>query len=67
MIQNPSSTLAAVLVGDVVSAEHWRDSDDCTHIKLTYADGKNLWLMPDGSRFRYEIDNLDQPIHARVQ
>jgi hypothetical protein len=52
----PSSTLAAVLQGEIASAEHWRDEKG-TVMVLKYVGGKSVNLRPnsDGRRLDFSV------------
>jgi hypothetical protein len=59
-MHNPSSTLAGLLVGPVVKVEHYRQNER-TELKMEYADGRVLWLWPNGQRFSW----VDIPANDR--
>ena len=50
MTENLSSTLAAIVVGTIVSATHERDAWDRSWLTLRYGDGRTVILGPtDGA------------------
>ena len=53
LTKNEGSTLAAMLVGDVISASHFRDEDGRTWLHIRYADGRSVWMAPDDKRIRF--------------